>query len=414
MRRLGIVCGVLALAGCYGGSQPDDFGDALENPGPGGSGQNGNGSAGEDEDDGEDDGNDDGDDGEPTVTPLSPAEIDFYLRKLAPSVVGRTLTYEERDTIAQDGPDSVAPLLAAWVTEPGFAASMRDMMETLLAVSGAREGIDFELPGNLVAQVVGEDLPWSTILTADYCVDAGGLHGECDTGAPYESGVLSTRAYLIANKGRFNLSRASRLMSVFACRIYPMKEDLQPRLDKETLIPMFQAQSPDEQTVDEAAGGFGNGFACYTCHSQFGAHAQLFVKYDGDGLYREEATGLQNPDDEVGRSYDGLYTSHFDDPAAATLEATQFFGEEVGTMREAADVLSQNPVFYECTTKNLLATAFGLETGASEEIEAELVEGLAETVLADDPEPTMAQIVQTVFNDETVIRAVVGATKEGA
>ncbi len=41
----------------------------------------------------------------------------------------------------------------------------------------------------------------------------------------------------------------------------------------------------------EAKSGFGNGFACYNCHSQFGAHAQLFVKFDEQGPLRPPRGG---------------------------------------------------------------------------------------------------------------------------
>ncbi len=351
---------------------------------------------------------------EPGEKSLSAQEVEFYLRKLAPTIVGRSLSYDETRTIERDAEDAIEPILSAWVTEPGFASAMRDMMETLLAVSGARDGVDFELPGNLVAQVAAQNLPWSTILTADYCVDANGTEIACDTGAPYEAGVLATRAYLIANKGRFNLSRAKRMLSTFACRAYPMDTKIQPPLEKEVLIEMFRAQTAAEQTVEEAAGGFGNGDGCYLCHSQFGAHAQLFVKYDENGLWQAAADGLQDPANELGRSLNGLYTSHLDDPAESREEATQMFGERVANLREAGEVIGDHPLFYECTAKNLIATAFRLEAGASNEIEDDLVEALAEKILAGGPDPTIADIVLTVFTDEEVIRGVVAGMEAGA
>ena len=396
----------LWLAGCYGGPEDGPLVLTGDFAAPG-------------LDDGgaptRDDAGDDGPNAEePGEQPLSAVQVEFYLRKLAPTVVGRSLSYEETQTIEQDGEDAIEPILAAWVTEPGFASAMKDMMEVLLAVSGAREGIDFELPGNLVAQVAAQGLPWSTILTADYCVDAAGAEVMCDTGAPYDAGVLATRAYLISNKGRFNLSRAKRMLSTFACRAYPMDAAIQPPLEKEVLIEMFRAQTAAEQTVEEAAGGFGNGDGCYLCHSQFGAHAQLFVKYDENGLWQAAADGLQDPANELGRSLNGLYTSHLDDPTQSREEITQMFGETVANLREAGEVIGDHPLFYECTAKNLIATAFRLEAGESTEIEDDLVEGLSEAILAGGPDPTIADIVLTVFTDEEVIRGVVAGMEAGA
>jgi hypothetical protein len=400
------VVAVLWAAACHGG--PEDGSDPFD---PGFAAP-----AADDEDaPTRDDAGDEGPNAdEPGEQPLTSAEVEFYLRKLAPTIVGRSLSYEETQAIAADGPNAIAPTLAAWVEEPGFSAAMRDMMETLLAVSGTRDGIDFELPGNLVAQVAALDLPWSTILTADYCVDGAGAEIACDTGAPYDAGVLATRAYLISNKGRFNLSRAKRMLSTFGCRAYPMEASVQPLLAKEVLIPMFQAQTEAEQTVDEAKGGFGNGEGCYTCHAQFGAHAQLFVKYDENGLWQVAADGLQDPAGELGRSLDGLYTSHMNDPAEAREEVTQVFGEQVANLREAGEVIGDHPLFFECTAKNLIATAFRLEAGNSDQIESELVAALAEKIVAVGPDPTIAQIVQTVFTDEEVVRAVVAGMEAGA
>src|SRR5690606_20770392 len=156
----------------------------------------------------------------------------------------------------------------------------------------------------------------------------------------------------------------------FACRIYPMEPAIQVPLEKEFLIPMFRAESAEEQTVDEAKGGFGNGTGCYACHSQFGAHAQLFVRYDDTGMWRADATGLQDeaPEAELGRSFDGLYASHFFDPVAAAAENSWVFGEPVANLHEAGEVISDSRLFRECTVKNLVANTFGLLSGATKDV----------------------------------------------
>src|SRR5262249_31946514 len=147
----------------------------------------------------------------------------------------------------------------------------------------------------------------------------------CDTGAPYAAGVLATRAFLANNAGRFNLKRARTWMRTFACLDYPMPDALQPRLARDVLIPLFQQDHDEKDNV----GSFGNGAACYTCHGQFGAHAQLFVKYDASGLWRANADGQQLPGGEQGRSANNLFTSHLSSPAAAASEASMVFGQPV-------------------------------------------------------------------------------------
>lgn len=338
-------------------------------------------------------------------------EVVAFARSISQMLVSRPLSAEEVSSLTAGGVDALEPMLRAWANEPAFAENARFLMQTKLKASGQRDDIDMNLPGNLVAHVVRNDLPWSTILTADYCVDGGGQTVTCDSGAPYVAGVLTTRAYLAGNASRFNLGRALTMMEAFACRIYPMEEALQPYIAKEELIPMFRANSVAEQTVEEAAGGFGNGNGCYTCHGQFGAHAQLFVKFDETGMYRNEATGLQDPEGELGRSFDGLMTSHFDDPAEAALEATQMFGQPVQNLAEAARVLASSDPFLDCQAEGLLHHTFGLPEAA--EVEHAMLEAITERARELHANPTFADLVVATFTEPRVILSVVGARNSG-
>ena len=257
--------------------------------------------------------------------PRQPAEVfvltapqaTTYLARLAPMLAGRVLNDEELARIAQDPTTSVRAVVDAWTKDSYFQHAARDMISQKLLVSGERDGIDFDLPGNLAAYIAANNLPYSTILTADYCVDAFGNKGACDTGAPFAAGVLGTRAYLASRAGRFNLTRASTMMLAFACSRYPMDTEMQPRVEREQLIKMFQVESLADQTDDRARSGFGNGEQCYTCHGQFAVHAQVFVRFDESGLWQAAATGQQDtgPDAELGRSLNGLMASHLVDPA---------------------------------------------------------------------------------------------------
>lgn len=339
--------------------------------------------------------------------PLTTEQARLYLSRIAPVIAGRSLQYEEQAMIDDLGEAAIEPLVRQWVEQPGFAEAIRYLVQQQLHASGEREGVDYELPGNLAAEVAGLRLPWSTILTADYCVAADGSHIECDTGAPYAAGVLATRAYMIANKGRFNLSRAKLMLETFACRIYPMEPNIQIPIEKPRLIQMFRAETADEQTVAEAEGGFGNGIGCYFCHSQFSAHAQLFVRFDADGNWRADGTGQQDPYGELGRSFDGLYASHMVDPFEAADESTQMFGQPVANLRDAGEVIADHPLFPECTVKNLVAHAFSLSAGATEDIAPELVTTLAGRATAERQDPSIDEYVVAVFTHPEVIDAAI-------
>ncbi len=346
----------------------------------------------------------------------TPDEARIYLETLAPMIVGRLLTTDEDNLIYHFGTEAVVPIVEAWIHEPAFADSVREMMQVKLSASGSKDGIDFELPGNLAADLARRDRPYHEIITANYCVDPAGTTIPCDTGAPYTAGVLTTRAYLIANQSRFNLRRARRMMFNFACEVYPMDITLQPPVAKPDLIPMFQAMTAEEQTVPEAANGFGNGDACYKCHSQFSAHAQLYVRFAEDGLYHADASGLQDPMNELGRSTNGLFASHFAAPSAAAQEVSMMFGTPVANLVDAARVLAQAPGFVPCAARNVLEYSFGLGEAEGKEIHTDLLAELAAQANERDlrlrPEthtgPTFGDLFVVALTHPRVIQVVLG------
>jgi len=330
------------------------------------------------------------------------------MRQLAPYLVSRELEPEELAAIDEKKFDAIAPMLEAWTKEAAFPRAARRLISQKLSVSGSRDGIDFDLPGNLAEHVAREDLPLSTILTADYCVDANGAKRECDTGAPFTAGVLGTRAFMVSRASRFNLTRASTMLRAFACQKYPMSEDVEPRIERSRLIPMFQV---DRQADESGAppDEFGNGTACYACHSQFGWHTQLFVRFDASGLYREDATGLQDPNGELGRSVDGLFASHLQDPAEAKTDKSQMLGRAVRDLGEAAKVLAESPMFVPCQVGNLLE--YALRLPPTVEVAKEVVEEIASSAKkGDPPKVTFGSLTVATFSHPRVVAAVVSAT----
>lgn len=337
---------------------------------------------------------------------LSATHAEMYLAKLAPPLVGRVLTKEERAQIASEQGKAIQPIVTAWVKETGFISAARNMIELKLSVSGTRDGIDFGLPGNLAAHLVRQDQPWSKIITDDKCRDKDGGEIACDSGAPFTAGVLTTRAYLVSRASRFNLTRSSAMLKTFACRVYPQEDTLQPRIPKERLIPMFRALTAEEQTDERAKSGFGNGSGCYTCHGQFSAHAQLFVKFDEAGMWQKDATGQQDEKGELGRSVNGLMTSHFVEPASAASEESQVFGKEVKNLGEAAKVITESPVFLECAARNVVE--YGLGLTKAPDLDSDLMGGLAARARTlGGPDPSLGAITIATLTHEDIQKSVV-------
>lgn len=336
---------------------------------------------------------------------VTPENAERYAQRIVPVLLRRSLRESELEQLAAGGA-ALPGLLAEWSQESGVEDAARDMISTLLAASGARDGTDLNLPGNLAAHLVRDDIPWTQLITADYCVDGEGAPIECDTGAPYAAGILTTRAFMAGNESRYNLRRARTLVRRFVCVDYPIDAELQPRIQRDLLIPMFQATSAADSTEDAARAGFGNGLACYACHGQFSAHAQLFVRYDETGLYREDATGLQLPDGELGVSeVEGLFTSHFQDPARASSEQTQVLGEEVSGLVDAARVVAESPRYVPCAIRHFLAYGFDLAESEVTTIDDATVDEVTRDA---GDSPSLPALMRAAFAHPDVIRAALG------
>ncbi|AKF04540.1 hypothetical protein [Sandaracinus amylolyticus] len=343
---------------------------------------------------------------EVTLDDVSATQAEAYLALIAPVMVERTLSDDERSEIAAMGGAAIPSVIASWAEEPGLPRAARRMIETALGVSGGVDpsGIDFGAPGRIVEHVVREGRPWPEILTSTQCFDASGAAAECDTGAPYAAGVITTRAFMAARQGRFNLTRAGTITRTFLCRNYPLEVELEPPLERDRLMPMFRALTAEEQTDPEAAmSGLANGFHCYACHGQFGAHAQLFVRFDVSGRWREDATGEQREGGMPGESFGGLMASHLEPPWRAN-ETSQMVGREVANLSEAMAALTESDAFWECASQRVLEAALDLDPDRG--VEAELLVDIADAARARAASPTFIDLVVAALAHPRVAYAV--------
>lgn len=332
---------------------------------------------------------------------LQAERVRGYLASLSALLTGRPLDESEFSVVEAQGEAAVMGILTKWTSSAYFSEAIRSMVQQKVKASGRTDSIDYELPGNLAAYVTKRRLPYSSLITADFCVNSTGNKIACDTGAPYAAGLLATRAYLAANRGRFNLTRAGTLLREFLCREYPMETDLEPPIARDRLLPMFQTDSGTQE--------FGNGTACYTCHSQFGAHAQLFVKFDKQGYWAPFATGEQDPNQEKGASFGGLYTSHLLRPSEATSEYSQMLGRNVENLRSAASVVAASDVFHRCSVKSVLKHFLRLEQAQANRIPQSLLLSLTQRIRQRESDPSMQTLVVEALSHPEVIRSVIEA-----
>lgn len=314
-------------------------------------------------------------------------------------IVGRSLRADEAQSL-QAGGSALPALINTWVADEGFSRMARDWISTKLKASGKRADINLELPGNLAAYLVRNQRPHSELLTADYCISDTGTKITCDTGAPFAAGVVATRAYLSNNASRFNLKRARTLLRTFACDDYPLGPLQQPRLPPESLIPLFQ-----QDKAEGATGTFGNGEACYRCHSQFGAHAQPFVKFNADGRWIADATGQQLVNGEQGTAGNGLYASHMIQPEAARSEASQVFGMQVQNLAGMTQAFAQSPSFLSCSAGSLMGYAFNLSDATVFNLPTDVLDDAVTAAKLKSADPTLAQLAVEIFSHPAVVRS---------
>lgn len=139
--------------------------------------------------------------------------------------------------------------------------------------------------------------------------------------------------------------------------------------------------------------------------ASFGAHAQLFVRFDETGAWQKDATGIQEPGGEPGRSQGKLFTSHMLRPEAAASEASQVFGKDVANLAEAAAVIAESPLFLPCASRSFLGFVFNLADSAILQIPTPVIEQIVAAARAAEPQPTLAALAREALTHPAVVRS---------
>lgn len=299
-------------------------------------------------------------------------------------------------TVAPEG--DLEGTLEAWTNSPRFQLSTRQFMDQLIRSSGSSGEMDYDLPSNLFNGIIKKKLPYSQILTSDVCYNRLGVESPCDSDAPFKAGVLTSRAFLQRHAGPFNLSRANGMLGTFACLKYPLAPALEPPMKADEMIDTFAKTSGQ---------GFGNGTNCYLCHSQFGKHAQFFVKFDATGHYVKDADGLQNPDPKAasGNSLNQTFVSHMLGKSAAASEASAFFGNPAKNLAEAAAVLAKSDEFLDCSIRHVLGYYLRIEDKTRDSISPDLIRDIRANIRKASPDPVFPLIVKKSLSHPKVIQS---------
>lgn len=317
-----------------------------------------------------------------------------YLSTLSSQIVHRPLNPTELNLLRNNGSGAFRQIVTAWFSETAFIDSAQYFVENLLRTSGSNSNANFNLPGNLGRDIARRQRPYSDLVTANTCVNASGQNISCDSGASYTAGVLTTKAYLITNAGPYNIGRAGKLVDKFLCTSYPLPDTEEPKISEAELISQFATTAG---TIT-----FGNGNNCYSCHSQFGHHAQLFVKFDLSGNYRANATGVQNPSATDGFSVNNTMTSHYRNATRAGSESAQFLGRPAANLAEAARTLSQSSRFLPCAVKNLMVHYLRLPPESVASVKPDLYQQIAASASDLRRDPSFSHLLTAIITNPHV------------
>lgn len=178
--------------------------------------------------------------------------------------------------------ESYRAVITSYTEGAEFKAAMIREHQNYLKIGGSVAGsnIDFNVPARLGAYTVINDLDYSEVLKASYCVDANlqktpfcdsfTSAGEANANA---AGILTTRAYISTHKPKkaFNFRIVNDSFQKFNCSNYPDGAD-QPGMPNTEISSKLH---PWGSTANN----------CYGCHKSINPKAYLFYFYANDGRF---------------------------------------------------------------------------------------------------------------------------------
>lgn len=214
------------------------------------------------------------------------------------------------------GREAYESIILRWVDptqNPDLAPTLRTFFLDLFGLPDAvidvgGSPVNHAEPANLATYLVANDLPFSGLLTAPYCVDNALNPVPCSGGTPIPAGVLSNQAYLSYYAGNVGFNWAQISTQLLSCRITPDPSDA-PLVECNNCGTGNPAEVPPEDDPSDPPRLHkkyqGLGTACTRCLGVFSARRLAFAKYDTDGVYNSTftITDLETPVDNQGICY---------------------------------------------------------------------------------------------------------------
>jgi len=353
------------------------------------------------------------------LTPLSPEEqlvrVSMALRGVRPSSADLALV--------QTDPDALMSLAQAYAESDDFATTAEDLFAEVLRMRsielqlpnvigdagvyiGSQQDVRHALaeePLRIVGEVVRQDMPLTTLVTADWTVlddvsseiwsdhdydpEQGGVQVVSHTDGRPAAGVLSTNGFLLrheSNGGNFNRGRSSVLSETFLCDVYSNRD-----------IPIAGALTDP----DAVAAAINTDPACVACHQSVDPIAATFFPLR-NRLDPNQITGAYDRGcEDLSRSqscypvsmYYPEYANYWQE---VDMRAPGYFGADAADLQDVGAHIAQDPRFSSCMARRFAAylTQRPIEAVPAEEVAA------LQQVLLDSQMSARALAVAVVTN----------------
>lgn len=284
----------------------------------------------------------------------SQAQLAKALRVVAQILLGRDPSPDEVSKLSS-GIGGYEAVIKGYFDLPEFKSHQLDYYRGLFELAGMDGTINNDEPANLAVYAILNDLPFTEVLTATYCVGNDLKKGTCSSfggdqalASAKAAGVVTTQAFLKKWAASFNFRRVRKIYKVFECRDFPDNSDAGL---SETEISATVKTFNCTTCVP----------ACYSCHKVLNTWSTMLYTFDRSGKYNPsitDSTKGQNGDMDLSILTDTGKISYAQDVITSTAKP-RYHGYQITTLREGAVLMSKGKSFRDCVAQRMANLLMG-------------------------------------------------------
>lgn len=246
---------------------------------------------------------------------------------------------------------------------------------------------------NLAARITVEGRPYTDLFTSpsnncpEYDGDAKAfVDGECNSGAPVESGILTNPGVHYQFYGSMAFRRTRWFQEVFVCTKFPAEYSDKPvQKNGADYVSPWPFESIANAPIDFQDT---KSVVCANCHTTINHVAPLFANFDANGMWQNQISVMTPLVDPVPSEI-----SHWLQPNEVT---SWRFGEPVADLAELGGAMAADPDVAECGVTRMYNFAMSKE---------DVVDSLA-TVPYEVLDEYMITYYQTGFNLKATLKQI--------